>query len=336
MFRALFIAGLMMLAGCSQPQETPPGQVEIDPDLLKNFQPSPEVMENPKNPVTEAKVKLGRMLYYEPRLSAAGDLSCNSCHPLDAYGVDHLPVSTGHKGQKGTRNAPTTYHAAAQVVQFWDGRAEDVEEQAKGPVLNPVEMAMPDARAVETMLRGKPEYVTAFRQAFPKEKEPVTFDNAALAIAAFERKLVTRGRWDRFLEGDANALSPEEKAGFIAFHKAGCIACHNGPHLGGKFYIKVGMARPWTNQADLGRYLVTKQEHHKMVFKVPVLRNVEKTGPYLHDGSMAGLEETVRLMGELQIEKPLTDSEVRRITAWLKSLTGELPAAYIARPRLPE
>jgi cytochrome c peroxidase len=325
-----------LLAGCAARQEAPVGEVEIDPDLVKNFQPAPAVMENPKNPVTEEKVKLGRVLYFDPRLSAGGDVSCNTCHPLDRYGVDQQPVSTGHKGQKGTRNAPTTYHAAAQVVQFWDGRAADVEEQAKGPVLNPVEMAMADAAAVEAVLRGKPEYVALFRAAFPQEKQPVTFDNAALAIAAFERKLVTRSRWDRYLEGDRGALSNEEKAGFIAFHRAGCVACHTGAQLGGKFYIKMGMARPWSNEKDLGRFGVTKQEHHKMVFKVPVLRNVEKTGPYLHDGSVAELEEAVRLMGELQIEKPLTDSEVRRIVAWLKCLTGELPGDYIAPPKLPE
>lgn len=312
-----------------------PANTEVDPDLLQNFQPAPAVMESEKNPATEAKVQLGRMLYYDPRLSKDGKISCNSCHLLDRYGVDGQPVSTGHKGQKGGRNAPTVYHAAGQVVQFWDGRAADVEEQAKGPVLNPIEMAMDDAGAVEAMLRSVAGYRAAFARAFPDQKQPVTFDKAALAIAAFERGLVTPGRWDRYLKGDRQALTATEKAGFIAFHRAGCAACHLGPHLGGKFYIKAGMAKPWPNQQDPGRFNVTKQEHHRMVFKVPTLRNIARTGPYMHDGSVTGLEAAVRMMGEHQVEKPLTDEEVRLIVAWLEALTGEIPLDYVRQPALP-
>ena len=180
--------------------------VQVNTVALKLFRPLPSVMDSPDNPVTEAKVKLGRMLYYEKRLSADQDISCNTCHALDAYGAEPEAVSTGHKGQKGNRNAPTVYNAAGHFVQFWDGRAPDVEEQAKGPVLNPAEMAMPsDAAAVRT-LESMPEYVALFRQAFQKEKSPVTFNNMALAIGAFERGLVTPSRWDRFLTGDSSAL----------------------------------------------------------------------------------------------------------------------------------
>lgn len=322
----------MILVACGKREIESTANVEIDSDLVKNFQPSPVAMESAKGPLTEARIALGRRLYYEPLLSKAGNISCNSCHPLDRYGVDGEAVSTGHGGQKGSRNAPTTYHAAGQALQFWDGRAPDVEEQAKGPVLNPLEMAMASASEVERVLAGTPGYPEAFAKAFPGEAKPVTFDNAAISIASFERKLVTRGRWDRFLEGDSAALTQQEKAGFIAFHNAGCAQCHNGPHLGGKFYVKVGMAKPWPNQKDLGRFLVTRQEHQKMVFKVPVLRNVEKTAPYFHDGSVASLEQAVGMMAEHQTEKPLTDREIRDVVAWLKTLTGEIPADYIRPP----
>lgn len=310
--------------------------VEIDPEFLRNFQPAPEAMLSEKNPLTEEKVALGRMLYYETRLSKNHDISCNTCHLLDRYGVDNLPTSKGHKGQRGARNAPSTYHAAAHVVQFWDGRAADVEEQAKGPVTNPIEMAMRNADEVAAVLVSMPEYVTAFQRAFPGEKQPVTLDHAAAAIAAFERKLVTRSRWDKFLGGDGQALTNEEKAGFLAFYKAGCQACHNGPEIGGRLYQRVGLVKPWPNQKDQGRFEATHKEHDRMVFKAPSLRNIEKTAPYFHDGGTASLEDAVRMMGEHQVERPLTDTETRRIVAWLRTLTGEIPAGYIAPPELPK
>jgi cytochrome c peroxidase len=286
-------------------------------------------MANAKNPISEEKIALGRLLYYEPRLSRNSDVSCNSCHPLDQYGVDGKAVSTGHNQQKGNRNAPTVYYAAGHRLQFWDGRAADVEEQAKGPVLNPAEMAMPDGAAVERRLRSFPEYAEPFKKAFPKDAQPITFDNTAIAIAAFERKLVTPSRWDNYLAGDKKALSAEEKAGFLAFHKAGCQACHNGALVGGALLQKLGLVKPWPKQNDPGRQAVTGHELQRHVFKVSSLRNVEKTAPYFHDGSVATLEDAVRLMGEYQVEKPLTDREVKAIIAWLNSLTGELPREYI-------
>ena len=234
--------------------------VDVDPAKLKMFAPLPEVMTAPKNPVTEAKVTLGRMLYYEARLSKNHDVSCNSCHLLDRYGVDQQQVSDGHRGQKGTRNAPTVYNAAGHFVQFWDGRAPDVEEQAKGPVLNPVEMAMSSEKDVVAVLKSMPEYVATFKKAFPGQADPVTFDNTARAIGAFERKLVTPSRWDKFLKGDKAALSEAEKAGFNRFVDAGCAMCHAGSHLGANSFQKLGLVKPWTHLSDLGRYAVSKQE----------------------------------------------------------------------------
>jgi len=319
----------MLLASCApKAVET----TEIDAEFLQNFTPAPAVMANAKNPISEEKIDLGRTLYYDPRLSRNNDVSCNTCHLLDRYGVDGEPVSTGHNKQKGNRNAPSVYYAAGHRLQFWDGRAADVEEQAKGPVLNPAEMAMPDAASVETKLRGIPEYEVLFKKAFPNDKQPITFDNAAIAIAAFERKLVAPSRWDKYLAGDKKALTAEEKAGFLAFHKAGCQACHSGALVGGMLLQKLGLVKPWPKQNDPGRAAVTGHDLQRNVFKVASLRNVEKTGPYLHDGSVATLEEAIRLMGEYQVEKPLTDRDVKAIQAWLNSLTGELPLQYIRKP----
>ncbi|MDX2149574.1 MAG: cytochrome c peroxidase [Bryobacteraceae bacterium] len=306
-----------------------------DPNALKMFKPLPQLMESAKNPLTEAKVKLGRMLFYEPRLSTAGDISCNSCHSLDKYGVDGKRFSEGHKKQLGDRNSPTVYNAAGHHAQFWDGRAADVEEQAKGPVMNPVEMAMPGEKVVLERLKAIPAYVQMFKDAFPAEAQPLTFDNMAKAIAAFERGLVTPARWDKYLKGDKAALSAAEVAGFEKFVAAGCAACHNGVYVGGTTFQRVGVARPWPNTSDPGRFKVTKKENDKMSFKVPSLRNIAKTAPYFHDGSVNALDEAVRRMASHQTGKKLSEAEIRSILTWFDSLTGELPTAYIQKPVLP-
>ncbi len=308
---------------------------DLGADKLGAFKPLPKAMESKDGSLTGAKVDLGRMLYFETRLSKNQDLSCDSCHDLGAYGVDGKDVSTGHKGQKGGRNSPTVYNAAGQFVQFWDGRAADVEAQAKGPILNPVEMAMADEAHVVAVLTSIPAYVDAFKKAFPEAKDAVTYDNLAKAIGAFERKLVTPSRWDKYLEGDKSALTDDEKAGFEAFLEAGCAACHNGAYVGGAMYQKTGVVRPWPNQKDQGRFEVTKADVDKLVFKVPTLRNVEKTAPYFHDASAKTLEEAVKAMAAHQVGKDLKDGEVRSIVAWLKTLTGDLPTAYVAKPKLP-
>lgn len=296
----------------------------------------PEAMTSETNPITTAKADLGRMLFYEPRLSKNGTVSCNSCHSLTNYGVDGKRVSTGHEGQRGARNSPTVYHAAGQIAQFWDGRAVDVEEQAKGPVLNPVEMAMSSEKEVVANLRTIAGYDGPFRRAFPGEAQPITFDNMAKAIGVFERKLVTPSRWDRFLQGDRRAITQEEMAGHHEFMHGGCATCHNGAYVGGRMFQKLGAEKPWPATADLGRIEVTKSAADRMVFKVPTLRNVEKTGPYFHDGGVATLDEAVRLMGEYQLGARLEERQIRRIVAWLRTLTGEIPMEYVQAPVLPE
>jgi cytochrome c peroxidase len=247
-----------------------------------------------------------------------------------------MPTSPGHKKQLGGRNSPTVYNAGGHIAQFWDGRAADLETQAKGPVLNPGEMAMPEAPAVEKVLESMPEYVAMFKKAFPNEAKPVTFNNMALAIGAFERGLVTPGRFDAFLKGDASALTEPEKQGLKTFVESGCTACHAGAGVGGHLYQKLGLVVPWPNQKDLGRFEVTKNEADKMFFRVPSLRNVAKTGPYFHDGKVATLEEAVSLMGKHQLGKTLEAGQVKQIVTFLNALTGELPTAYIKEPKLPK
>lgn len=326
------LAALALLAaGCS-------GQSSYSSDAakLKMFAPLPEVVPPRAGTMIEERVALGRMLYYDARLSKGQDVSCNSCHDLASYGVDGQPTSEGHKKQRGSRNSPTVYNAAAQFVQFWDGRAPDVEAQAKGPVVNPVEMAMPSEKAVVAVLKSMPEYVTAFRRAFPESRNPVTLDNAATAIGTFERKLLTPARWDRFLKGDQSALTAQEKAGFHAFAEAGCVLCHAGTLVGGNLYQRIGVAKPFPDSADLGRFQVTKSDSDRMIFKVPSLRNVEKTGPYFHNGKVATLEAAVTQMADYQLGRQLNEADVRAVVTFLKSLTGEIPAEYIKPPMLPK
>ena len=317
-------------------EEAPAAMVSVSDATKKMFAALPTEYPNPENALSEAKISLGRMLYYETRLSKNHDISCNSCHDLANYGVDGKARSPGHKDQLGGRNSPTVYNAGNHIAQFWDGRAKDLEAQAKGPVTNPIEMAMPsETRVVET-LASMPGYVDAFKKAFPDDASPITFDNMARAIGAFERKLVTPSRFDKFLGGDENALTSQEKEGLNTFVQSGCIACHMGQGVGGQGYFKLGQVKAWPDQNDLGRFEVTKNEADKMVFRAPSLRNVEKTGPYFHDGSIATLDEAIQKMGEHQLGKTLAANEVTAISSFLKSLTGELPKTYIAKPELPQ
>ncbi len=302
----------------------------IDPASLSAFAQLPAAMESPANPLTEAKADLGRALYYDTRLSLNNNVSCNSCHNLSTYGVDGRKFSLGTKNQEGGRNSPTVYNAAGHVAQFWDGRAPTVEEQAKGPILNPVEMGMPNAQAVLVRLRAVPAYRDAFRKAFPGVATPITYDNVGLAIGAFERRLVTPGRWDKFLQGDTAALTTAEKQGFNAFMAAGCQACHAGALVGGATFQRLGLVRPWPDRADVGRAAITHEASDTLVFKVPSLRNVERTGPYFHNGSVATLHQAVLLMGQHQLGRDLTDAQIMEIMTFLNALTGNPPAAYIA------
>jgi cytochrome c peroxidase len=347
-WRVIVIALAWLLTGCGDSQTpikqtvTPsPADVQNnvvpDRDLrLVIFSPLPWVIAVECNPMTPVKVELGRMLFYDGRLSKNHDIACNTCHLLDRYGVDGLSTARGHKDQVGERNAPTVYHAAGHFTQFWDGRSPDVEDQAKGPTLNPIEMAMTDADAVVTVLESIPGYVSRFSAAFPDEENPVTFKNMAKAIGAFERGLVTPSRFDTFLAGDDNALSESEQAGLQAFLDTGCSNCHAGPYLGGDMFQKLGLMKSWDKDTDQGRFDVTGDESDRQVFKVPSLRNVVETGPYFHNGSIAKLEDAVELMAEHQLGKTIGDEQVRSIVTFLESLTGEIDKDYIARPELPE
>ncbi len=321
----LVLAGVGCKAGGS-------AAVKVDSTQLAAFAPLPEVMASAANAVTDAKVELGRKLYYETKLSLGNDLSCNSCHRLDAYGADTGAVSIGHQGKKGGRNSPTVYNAAGHVAQFWDGRAADVEAQALGPILNPVEMAMSGGPAVMGRLKADPAYRPLFAAAFPGERDPMTYENLGRAIGAFERKLVTPSRWDRFLHGEDTALTNAEKAGFNTFATTGCTTCHQGAYVGGTMFMKAGMVRPWPDTADVGREAVTHNAADRMVFKVPSLRNIEHTAPYFHDGAVRSLDTAVVWMARHQLGKELTPGQVAQIVTWLRALSGPLPAQYIARP----
>ena len=339
---AYSLFGLIFLAACAGSPEQPNDPVSyvgaINEQLYTQatslFKPLPALALNQKNEITPAKVALGKVLYYDTRLSNDGNISCNSCHNLETFGVDNKPTSPGDAGMLGDRNSPTVLNAALHFAQFWDGRAADVEEQAGGPVLNPVEMAMHSEESVVSRLQKVPEYEQMFAAAFPGQTNPITYSNMQYAIGAFERTLITPTRWDKFLEGDKKALNKEEIAGLETFIDAGCITCHTGANLGGHMYQKFGLFHPyWENtgseKIDEGRYTVTKSESDKYIFKVPGLRNIAETGPYFHDGSIADLGEAIRVMGKLQLDKDLSDEQIKSIITFLNTLTGEVPASAL-------
>ncbi len=309
---------------------------EFTPAEMATFGVVPAAMTTAATPVSDAQVRLGRTLYYETLLSNGHDVSCNSCHPLNAWGSDGRARSLGDHGQPGGRNAPTVYNAAGHVAQFWDGRAPDVEAQAIGPILNPAEMSMPDSTAVLQHLRDSPAYRAAFAAAFPNEARPISYVNVGRAIGAFERGLVTPSRWDHFQQGDTAALTLPEREGLRAFMSAGCQTCHSGAYVGGGTFQKAGLVTPWPTQSDSGRMKITGNSADLFVFKVPSLRNVEKTAPYFHDGSVADLNTAVRLMARHQLGRNLSDADVAAIVTWLHTLTGPIPVEYVAQPPLPK
>lgn len=335
---ALPILVVIFMSSCGgNQQESPVTDVKpskADQELLQQaqtfFQTLPLIAENSENKLTQDKIKLGKELYFDTRLSLKGNNSCNSCHNLATYGVDNLPTSKGDEGNFGERNSPTVYNAALHAIQFWDGRAKDVEEQAGGPILNPVEMAIPDEAYLEKKLRGVDSYKAMFKAAFPEDKEAITFANITKSIAAFERTLMTPSKFDDFLNKDNNALTSEEKEGLKTFMDVGCITCHNGPAVGGTMMQKFalfGDYRTYTNSKgnDEGLKKQTKKDNDKDIFKVPSLRNIEKTGPYFHDGSIADLKEAIKIMGKTELNKDLSQAEVDKIFNFLKTLTGKIP-----------
>ncbi|MCB9638595.1 MAG: c-type cytochrome [Myxococcales bacterium] len=318
----------------AQNTKKPEPQVDVPEGFLMAYKPLPKDYHNASSR-SAAKIDLGRMLYYDTRLSKNHDLSCNSCHKLDNYGVDNEPTSVGHKKQRGDRNSPTVYNAAGHFVQFWDGRSPHVEHQATQPVLNPVEMAIPNPAYAVKVLKSIPGYVAAFKKAYPKENDPVTYKNMGDAIGAFERGLVTPSRWDAFLNGKKDALTNAEKQGFIKFVSSGCLTCHIGPQLGGHMYQKAGLIKPWPNQKDKGRGTLLKDKTYDMFFKVPGLRNIAKTAPYMHDGSVKTLPEAVAMMARHQLGRELSKEDIASIVTFLNALTGSVDANYIKKPALP-
>lgn len=288
------------------------------------FGPLPDKMPGSEND-TPARIELGRQLYFDNQLSVNNSQSCNSCHMLDnnRAGVDNQKTSLGAHGKRGDRNSPTTLNAGFHFAQFWDGRAKDLQEQAKGPVLNPVEMAMPDEATVVKRLNADPTYKDLFAKAFPNAAEKISYDNVAEAIAAFERTLITHDRFDDFMNGDDKALSNTELKGLELFMSIGCITCHMSPTMGANMYQKVGLIHPYENTEDKGRFTVTKDENDMYKFKVPSLRNVALTFPYFHDGAVMSLRDTVKKMAYMQLGRELEEGEADLLVAFLKSLSDK-------------
>ncbi len=298
------------------------GDVKVDMSTVAMlFKADPP--EKGKNRVTPAKVALGRQLYEDKRLSRNGDVSCASCHALDAFGQDGKKTSPGAAGAAGKRHTPTSFNASRQFAQFWDYRAETVEDLVAAHLVSPTEHGLADDAGITAILKGIPEYAEPFKKAFAKDEDPITAENVRQAVGAFVRTLKTRSRFDEFVEGKADALTNEEKRGLNAFIKATCTVCHMTRLVGGSLSQKLGLVRPVETE-DKGRHQVTKAEGDKYLFKVPSLLNVEKTAPYLHDGSIESLEETVRYMVKHQAAVPVGEEDIKAIIAFLKALTGKL------------
>jgi cytochrome c peroxidase len=307
--------------------------VRADDQLIKRaqgmFKPIPqEPPELKGNPLTPEKIELGKTLYFDPRLSASALISCNTCHNVGMGGDDYQQTSIGHGWEKGPRNAPTVLNAVFNIAQFWDGRAPDLREQAKGPVQASVEMNNKPEQVIKT-LKSMPEYIQMFQAAFPGDKDPVTFDNMAKAIEAFEATLITPdSRFDLYLKGDDVALTAEEKEGLELFMGKGCGACHGGINMGGAGYFPFGVVEKPQDEIvgeDKGRFQVTGAKSDERVFKSPTLRNIALTPPYFHSGVVWGLKEAVAIMSSSQLGISLSDQETAKIVTFLKTATGIQP-----------
>ena len=286
----------------------------------------------PAKVTNPAKVELGKKLFFDPRLSKSGFISCNSCHNLSMGGTDNLKTSIGHNWQEGPINSPTVLNSSLALAQFWDGRAKDLQEQAGGPIANPKEMAATHTLALD-VLRSIPAYVNEFKSVFGTPE--INMERVTGAIAAFEETLVTPdSRFDQWLKGNNKALTEKELAGYTLFKESGCVACHNGPAAGGTSFQRMGLFEPYqTKNAAQGRADVTGKDEDRMNFKVPTLRNVELTYPYFHDGEAASLEQAVEIMGRLQLGRKYSEDEIEKIVAFLKTLTGKQPQMML--PILP-
>lgn len=330
--RALLTLVLALLLGAGA------SSADLREQARSLFQPvSPKSPEIAGNPSTPAKVELGAMLYFEPRLSSSGIITCNTCHSIGTGGADNIPTSIGHGWQRGPRNAPTVLNAVFNTAQFWDGRAEDLKAQAKGPVQASVEMNSTPARVIET-LKSIPQYVERFGAAFPGEADPVTFDNMAKAIEVFEATLITpNAAFDRYLKGEDKAFDEAQTRGLGLFMDKGCATCHAGLNFGGDGYFPFGVQKKPGAEilpvGDKGRFEVTRTASDEYVFRAAPLRNIALTAPYFHSGEVWDLREAVAVMGSSQLGETLTGQEAGDIAAFLRTLTGDQPR--VVYPILP-
>jgi cytochrome c peroxidase len=335
---ATLAAGLALASGLAEAADPTPARQDLFAKARETFKPIPaKAPAQKQNPASPARVELGRMLYFDPRLSGSQLISCNTCHNVSLGGADLQETSVGHGWQRGPRNAPTVLNAVFNVAQFWDGRAEDLKAQAKGPVQASVEMNNDPARLVAT-LKSIPGYAPRFRSAFPGEADPITFDNVARAIEVFEATLLTPDApFDRYLKGNRSALTAAEEAGLALFMSKGCAKCHDGVNVGGADYDPFGVVEAPPDEVrppgDTGRFKVTSTAADKYVFRAAPLRNVAITQPYFHSGKVWRLEEAVRIMGTAQLGVGLAGDEVASVTAFLRTLTGKQPR--VANPILP-
>jgi cytochrome c peroxidase len=333
--RTLFICVIFVAASAAV------SAADLMQEAKEYFQPIPvDVREGFKtlkdNPATDAKLELGRLLFFEPRLSKSQLISCNTCHNLSFGGDDYQETSIGHGWQKGPRNAPTVLNSVYNSAQFWDGRAGDLKEQAKGPIQASVEMSATPEYVV-AVLNSIPRYVTLFKRAFPSDKDPVTFDNMAKAIEVFEATLLTpNSKFDKFIKGDKNALTSEQQEGLALFIEKGCASCHAGINFTSDGYYPFGVAEKPSESVlagDKGRFSLTEAENDEFAFKAPTLRNVEYTAPYFHSGKVWNLAEAVSLMSSSQLGIELSAAETDSIVIFLKTLTGVQPK--VVYPTLP-
>ena len=321
MFSALL--ALIVLAPTTQASDA------LRTQALTFFKPLPATMPGSEKDSAEL-IRLGEELYCETALSINGTQSCNSCHRVDGNraGVDNEPTSPGAEGKRGDRNSPSVMNAGFHIAQFWDGRAEDLTAQAKGPILNPIEMGLPnEATAIKKLTEDG--YQNKFASVFPQQKQPLNYQNVAEAIAAFERTLITSDRFDLFLAGDNNALTPEEQQGLEDFINNGCIACHSGALLGGHMYQKMGLVNAYPNSHDQGRYAITGNTSDQFVFKVPSLRDISRTAPYFHDGRVASLTRAVEEMGYYQLGRKMPKATTDSIVAFLQALENQKPVKLL-------
>ncbi len=331
-------ATLALMAGSAVAQQGGLDETDLHQRATELFRPIPSMIPSVEgNPVTREKVDLGRMLFFDPRISASGILSCNSCHNLAMGGGDNVETSIGHGWQRGGRNSPTVLNAVFNIAQFWDGRAADLRSQATGPIQASVEMAATPEHVLG-VLGSIPEYRQRFTNAFPGEAQALSFENLAKAIEAFEATLITpHSRFDQYLEGNRNILSTEEKRGLQLFMDVGCAACHQGVNLGGQDYFPFGVVeRPGSDilpAEDRGRFQVTRTATDEYVFRAVPLRNVALTAPYFHTGKVWDLQQAVQIMGVAQLGQEISESDAAAITAFLNTLTGEQPRVEL--PNLP-